>query len=375
MESCETKKEMIYKFVFRTTNERLCLTQEQLNHIPYLSTLLQRQDDFLSIRNKNGEYMLSPPLYSKWFMPIFRSINSQQPYLLFDELSEDENVLDVLQLFDYLGIDGFDSPLLKEEKLILSNSVDDHHIEQNRRVEYHRASLSEARNTAAQFIMSISKNEYDLKDPDTAESIFNLIMVILSNESVFSYRFRSHTLTIVKEYCQSIFSKGQRHQLPTHQDLLQNSSIDPLMYLYDNEQSLPENFQNAFAWKGAYTLTQTNDDTMVNSHFNIIIFGKAGVGKSTLINYFRNYSYMNYYERNMNECSIRSPWNIDSNDILFDCVDHQVSSIDRKKPVKKQYLSESESARSGRLNTLPKQRNIDTHKFKHRSGPKTQKHR
>ena len=35
--------------------------------------------------------------------------------------------------------------------------------------------LSEARNTVAQFILSISKNEYDLNHSNTVQSIYNLI--------------------------------------------------------------------------------------------------------------------------------------------------------------------------------------------------------
>jgi len=43
---------------------------------------------------------------------------------LFDELAEDENILDVLQLFDYLGINSFPLPLLKTEDLVLLNPID-----------------------------------------------------------------------------------------------------------------------------------------------------------------------------------------------------------------------------------------------------------
>jgi hypothetical protein len=46
-----------------------------------------------------------------------------------------------------------------------------------RRVKYLRANLCEARNTAAQFILSISKNECNLKDANT-QSIFHLLLVI-----------------------------------------------------------------------------------------------------------------------------------------------------------------------------------------------------
>jgi hypothetical protein len=66
------------------------------------------------------------------------------------------------------------------------------------RVEYRKANLSEARQSAAEFIVAVSKNEYDLCDQHTVNRIFFLVRIILSNASVFSSRFRHHMLTIVK---------------------------------------------------------------------------------------------------------------------------------------------------------------------------------
>lgn len=147
-----------YVFRFGASNEPLRLTQEQLDRIPYLLGLVTNDQKFLSIRNKHGEYVLNPPIHYQWFMPIFRAITSQQPYVLFNELSEDENALDVVQLFDYLNIDGFGSPLFQDEKLVLLNPVVND-TDHERHVKYRRATLSEARSTAAQFLLSISKNE------------------------------------------------------------------------------------------------------------------------------------------------------------------------------------------------------------------------
>lgn len=92
----------------------------------------------------------------------------------------------------------------------------------------------------------------DLKDSDTVKSIFNLILVIFSNNTVFSSRFRHHTLTIVKEYYQSTFSKSQWKQFPTRQVLVRSHATDSCMYLYNDEQSLPKSFKNVFTWKGTY---------------------------------------------------------------------------------------------------------------------------
>ena len=59
------------------------------------------------------------------FITILRFVTSNNPYLLFDEqLPVDENILDALQLSDYLAINLFSLPLLKYETFVRSNSTD-----------------------------------------------------------------------------------------------------------------------------------------------------------------------------------------------------------------------------------------------------------
>lgn len=148
---------IMYTFRFSASNELVRLNHEQLDLIPYLSALVE---------HKNDEYLLNPPVLYKRFIPILRSINIEQPYHLVTKVPDDENVVETIQLFDYLGIHLFSPPPLKEKYLVLSNPPNE-----KRHVEYHPANLSEARNTAAQFIISVNKNEYDLFDFITLESI------------------------------------------------------------------------------------------------------------------------------------------------------------------------------------------------------------
>ena len=361
---CEKKKETIYKFRFIDTDKRVRLTEKQLDRIPYLSALLSHKDHFLSIENENGEYVLNHPIRYRWFIPILRSITSEQPYILFNELPEDENILDTLQLFDYLGIKSFDPPLLKGHDSLLTNPSND--TDGKMCLEYHRASLSEARNIAAQFVLSISKNEYNLHHPNTIESIFQLIKIIFSNDSVFSSRFRYHTLTTVKEYCLPLFSNEQRCQLPTARDIARSRAWDSWMYLYDDDQTLPEGFNNAFAWKGVWTLRKMYDAERKLT-CNIIFIGRTGVGKSSLIRLLCD----PYYTAR--PPSPPSSYYIHVNTIGLDMRCTEESFISENRPVNEQHISEAKSARSGRFNTLPKRPNVD--KFKHRFGPKAQKHR
>ncbi|CAF1279835.1 unnamed protein product [Rotaria sordida] len=163
-------KKVMYAFRFTTSNKCIHLNQKQLDSIPYLSAIVAHKHDFLSTRNENGEYLLNSPIQYTWFMAVLHSIILGQSYTLFTELPERENILGTLQLFDYLGLNSFDLPLLKGKKLVLSNPSDNNNNEK-RSVGYYKANLMEARNTATKFIIAISKNLYDLLDTDTESSI------------------------------------------------------------------------------------------------------------------------------------------------------------------------------------------------------------
>jgi hypothetical protein len=274
----------MYTFRFGTSDKFVRLTDQQLSRIPYLATLVTHTDDFLSTRNGNGEYVLNSPIHYDCFMAILHhSIISEEPYALFNKLQEDENILEAFQLMDYLGINSFSPPLLKEKNLILSNP--DNNENEKRHVEYHRANLSEARNTAAEFIIALSTNKYDLSDSNAVTIVFSLNMVIFSNANVFSSRFRHHTLTVAKTYYISLLSHTQQCQMPTIQQIAQNSTTDSSMYLYNDNQHLPENFRNAFAWKGVYkSVTVNHTDHFDVRLLRVIVLGVTGSGKSTLIN-------------------------------------------------------------------------------------------
>jgi hypothetical protein len=200
----EANNEVIYTFHFSASNQRLQLTQKQIDRIPYLSALVTHKDDFLSTQNSNGEYLLNPPIHYVWLMAILYSITSEQAYSLFNELPEDDDILCTLQLFDYVGVNSFDPPLLQETYLILSSPTNSN---EEKYIRYHRANVLEARNTAAEFVIAISNNVYNLLDKDTVNKIFSLILTILSNADVFSSRFRHHTLTLVKQSYWGFFSK------------------------------------------------------------------------------------------------------------------------------------------------------------------------
>jgi len=254
-----TNKEMTYPFRFGTTNKLLHLTQHQLDRIPYLSNLIAHKDDFLSIENDNGEYVLSSNIRFNWFSVILRSITTEHPSVLFTELSQEANVLSMLKLYDYLCINPLAVPVLKDEHLVQSNSCNNEN--ESKQVQYHRATRLEARDTAVLFIIALSRNEYNFDDFLTLERIFNLIMIILLHPTIFSPRLCHHTLVIVKEYCFTLFSRKQQCQLSNTQQYFQNNTRDSSTCLYDDKRSLPKNFQHSFAWKAvSVPVKQTDRD-------------------------------------------------------------------------------------------------------------------
>ena len=258
-----------YAFRFGTSDKIVHLTQQQLNRIPYLFNLVAHKDNSLPVQNENNEYVLNSPVHYSSFMAILYSITVEQPYVLFNELPEQENILHTLQLFDYLGIDSFSLPLLKYGCLTRLNSTNTE--SEKEYIKYHRANILEARQTAAEFVIALTKNEYDLTDWRTIETIFALVKVILYNSNVFSSRFRHHTLTIVKEYCYSLFSKKRKNQLHTIKQIVQRRENHFSHYLYNDNQSLPNNIKNAFAWRGVHLSTQEDHTTELSTNPEIKI--------------------------------------------------------------------------------------------------------
>jgi hypothetical protein len=113
------------------------------------------------------------------------------------------------------------------------------------------------------------------------------------------------------------------------------------MYLYDDNNSLPDNFDSEFALKDVYMLPQ-EDDIHLLSEISCLL---------------SSICYLNARLRNLQDDS----WN--SLRIFETSEDVQ---LQRKK-------NKSQFAQSKRFNTLPKRSNVD--KFKHRYGAKTQKYR
>ena len=251
-------KEEMYVFRFGTSKKTVQLTQQQLDDIPYLGNLINHRHFFAFVPNENGEYVLNARIRYNWFMPIFQYITTGHPSVLFTKLSEEAYVCSMLQLYEYLCINPIAVPLFKGQHLVRVNSKEI--VKKNFRVEYMRAkNLLEVRDTAAQFVIALNKNEYDLHDFDTRCSIFSLIIIILSHPNIFSFRLCHHTLILSKKVCFSLFSYSQQRQLEQMEQSVQSIKPHFCDYAIDDEEPLPRNFQNAFAWKDVYVSIEENN--------------------------------------------------------------------------------------------------------------------
>ncbi|CAF0727559.1 unnamed protein product [Adineta steineri] len=386
MDAISKTNETSYRFRFGTTKKTIQITQQQLNHFPYLFALVSHTDDFSVNKNDDDEYILEYPICYNWFMVIFQSIIKEQPSALFTELTHEANVLRMLELYDYLCIDPLPLPLLKNQKLVLTNPIDVDGT--NKHIEWCQADICEVRNIAIQFIIGISKNAYNLNDFGTINSIFTLLMAIFSNPNIFHSRFRYHTLKIIKKYCFSLFSDNQQKQLPTTQQIIQNINIDFIKYLDNKDQSLPPNFNNTFAWKGIY-VSKDKVDTDLQSIGGIYRFKRYFDLEDSVENNFYLDRELSYVRTSLDRSAyfmdlqaitdcISALYNaepfVDIESLQYDLqqaqeqvqAQEQAQAQERKK-------NEAQSARSRRFNTLPKWPKFD--KFKHRSGPKAQKYR
>ena len=336
-------KRRIYRFRFGSTKKTVDLNEEEVQLIPYISRLVTYDDILQSCQNENGEYVLNSPIRFNYFQAILKSSKMKNYSILFDELSEEANVLGMLKLYDFLNLDPVPVPFLKNSHLLRSNRNE---TENNKElIKYHRATLEETRETAVQFVISLNNGEYNIHNSQTLQTIFFLLMDILSNPSVFGTRICHHTFTVTENCCYSLFNKHEQHQLDKAQRSAQR---------YRTVQNLPNRFYNAFTWKGV--LTPENKLQEKSLLFEI----------DSAHDYYRSYSALF-----LNLASLVQSRPMYDHITVIELVetrqhDRPLLSIEINT------TSQAKLARSGHFNTLPKRPKID--KFKYQYPRKIRKH-
>ena len=328
-------KRRIYRFRFGSTKKTVDLNEEEVQLIPYLSRLVTYDDILQSCQNENGEYVLNSSIRLNYFQAIFNFLKMKNYSILFDELSEEANVLGMLKLYDFLNIDPVPVPFLKNSHLLRSNSNETENNEEL--IKYHRATLKETLATAVQFVISLNNNEYNIHDSETLQTIFFLLMDILSNPNVFGIRICHHTFTVTENCCYSLFDMHKRHQLDKALRSAQR---------YRTVENLPKHFDNAFTWKGVLTFEDEQQekflfetDSWLDYHMNhtVLLIGLTGIGRSRPM--YDHFSLMQLVEH----------------------LEHDRTLL----PIEIDTTSQAKLARSGHFNTLPKRPKIDKFKYQY----------
>ena len=105
-----------------TSGQILALGEDQIKKIPYLAAMVSSADRFESARDEDGHYKLDPNINHQYFSFALQSLSFHSVEQLFIRLSEEENVIPIVALLDFLGLLPQPLPTLKEVDSIFFSS-------------------------------------------------------------------------------------------------------------------------------------------------------------------------------------------------------------------------------------------------------------
>ena len=196
--------------IFRFVSGELCqLTDEQIDKIPYLSTMVSAAERFPSIRNENGFYKLDPNIQSNHFAFVLKSFSFVGVRQIFTHLRKCEDILSVLALFDFLGLTPQYDPTFEEIDLTFFSTM----IYKPSLGKYlEKIRENELQDMAVRFAMALARENYDYTDSKIIDHIYWFILFILSAYQYFGPRLRHHVHRIA-EYYFSLFSPSHLEPL------------------------------------------------------------------------------------------------------------------------------------------------------------------
>ena len=92
----------------------LALNEDQIEKIPYLSAMVSSADRYESARDEDGHYKLDLNIDYQHFFFVLESLSFRSNLELFIRLPEEENVIPIVALLDFLGLLPQPLPTLKE---------------------------------------------------------------------------------------------------------------------------------------------------------------------------------------------------------------------------------------------------------------------
>ena len=279
------EEELTHTFSFTESDHLISLTESQLQHIPYLNALVSNADKFVCTRNEHDIFVLHYPIQHVLLNPILSAALDDKPSHLFMKLPRHTDVVEMLHLYKYFCVDPLVPLSLRPMREIYADEPAS--FSKN----YQDASPSEARDTAVEFVVAITNETYDLNNVETVNIIFDLVVDILSFNSVFGPRLRYQTLIVAENYCWHIFTRDQQALLRANKqsvERLDDSGDDPDD---DTCQTVEAPSHHLFRWRRRTRFTKPRERCST-----YLLFSPSLMGHShSYSGYFEDRFYLGHY--------------------------------------------------------------------------------
>ncbi|CAF1402829.1 unnamed protein product [Adineta steineri] len=179
------------------SGQLLTLNECQIGKIPYLNALVSSGSYFDSTIDDEGYYSLDSHINYQDFLFARDSISFHSIRQIFMRLPKNYNILSIIALLDFLGIESKRSPTLEEV-----NSSFFWNIECTNPIGTYKLiyESSSAQDMAVRFAIAMSKEEYDFSNSKIIDQIYWLIIFILSAYELFDTHIRYHVYKIAENY-------------------------------------------------------------------------------------------------------------------------------------------------------------------------------
>jgi hypothetical protein len=184
------------------SGQLLILDDHQVEKIPYLAAIVSSADNFESVCDEHGHFKLDPYIEFKYFPFVIKSLSFRLVRQIFTHLPKEDDIIEIIALFDFLGIGLQSDPTLDEvDSTFFSNLVYSPLLDTYLQI----IKPSILRDMAVRFGIAIIKEQYDFTNRQVIDQIYWYIMFILSTPTLFGPGLRHHMYKIA-EYCFSLFS-------------------------------------------------------------------------------------------------------------------------------------------------------------------------
>jgi hypothetical protein len=183
------------------SGEILARDEDQIEKIPYLAAIVSSGDLLESSRDENGPYKLDRGIKYKHFSFALESLTFHSAQQLFTRLPEQNDIIPIIGLLNFLGIGPQSDPSLKEVDLnFFYNLVYSPLLEKY--IQIIRPCV--IRDMVVRFAITIAEEEYDFSKREIVDQIYSFIMCILSGRILFEPCLRYHVYKTA-EHCFFLF--------------------------------------------------------------------------------------------------------------------------------------------------------------------------